>query len=77
MSITILLIIAAILSSNNLRANDKSGKSPLDELPPHIKQVTLFGQRADFSHDSKKILFLEKTLAMRMRSNWQPANSSL
>ncbi len=56
-----LLIIAAVLSANNLRAGDNIGKSPLDELPPHIKQVTPFGQRADFSHDGKKILFLEKT----------------
>jgi len=56
-----LLILAAILSANNLRAGDNSGKSPLDELPPHIKQATPFGQRADFSHDDKKILFLEKT----------------
>jgi len=37
------------------------GISPLDELPGHIKQVTHFGQRADFSHDGKRILFLEKT----------------
>jgi hypothetical protein len=37
------------------------GVSPLDELPGHIKQVTHFGQRADFSHDGKRILFLEKT----------------
>ena len=36
-------------------------RSPLDELPGHIKQVTHFGQRADFSHDGKRILFLEKT----------------
>lgn len=61
MSKTILLIITIILSANSLRANDKTGKSPLDELPPHIKRVTPFGQRADFSHDGKKILFLEKT----------------
>ena len=39
----------------------KEGKSPLDELPPHIKRVTHFGQRADFSHDGKRILFMEKT----------------
>jgi hypothetical protein len=39
----------------------KEGKSPLDELPPHIKRVTHFGQRADWSHDSKRILFIEKT----------------
>ena len=37
------------------------GRSPLDELPRHIKQVTHFGQRADFSHDGKRIVFLEKT----------------
>jgi hypothetical protein len=35
--------------------------SPLDELPSHIKRVTHFGQRADWSHDGKRILFIEKT----------------
>ena len=35
--------------------------SPLDALEPHIRQLTTFGQRADFSHDGKRILFLEKT----------------
>lgn len=37
------------------------GRSPLEELPPYIKRVTHFGQRADFSHDGKKILFLART----------------
>lgn len=37
------------------------GESPLDELPAHIKRVTHFGQRADWSHDGKHILFVEKT----------------
>jgi hypothetical protein len=39
----------------------KTGKSPLDELPGYIKQVTYFGERADWSLDGKKILFLSKT----------------
>lgn len=39
----------------------EQGKSPLDELPPYIRQVTRFGERADWSHDGKRILFLEKT----------------
>ena len=39
----------------------KDGKSPLDKLPPYIRQVTHFGERADWSHDGKRILFLEKT----------------
>jgi len=42
-------------------ARQSTGGSPLDELPAHIKQVTYFGERADWSHDGKKILFLEKT----------------
>ena len=36
-------------------------KSPLDKLPPHITRLTYFGQRADWSHDGKRILFIEKT----------------
>jgi hypothetical protein len=51
-----------------------AGKSPLDELPPYIKQVTYFGERADWSHsregrqtaDGKKILFLSKTFGDAM-----------
>ena len=42
-------------------AQPKAGQSPADHLPPHITQVTWFGERADWSHDGKKILFLSKT----------------
>ena len=35
--------------------------SPADHLPPWITQMTYFGERADWSLDGKKILFLEKT----------------
>ncbi len=42
-------------------SESKVNKSPLDELPPYIKQATHFGERADWSHDGKKILFLERT----------------
>ena len=35
--------------------------SPADHLPPWITRMTYFGQRADWSHDGKKVLFLEKT----------------
>ena len=41
--------------------NKKDSGSPLDNLPSHIRQVTHFGERADWSHDGKKILFLERT----------------
>jgi hypothetical protein len=56
------LILASMLLSNCLgEAQSREGKSPLDELPPHIRRVTHFGQRADFSHDGKRILLIEKT----------------
>jgi len=40
---------------------DKTGRSPVDELPPHIQRATWFGERADWSHDGKRLLFLSKT----------------
>jgi hypothetical protein len=33
----------------------------INELPPHIKQITTFGERPDWSHDGKRIAFMEKT----------------
>ncbi|MCX7723070.1 MAG: hypothetical protein N2379_08455 [Verrucomicrobiae bacterium] len=40
--------------------------SPADHLPPHIKRLTWFGERADWSHDGKRILFLSKTFGDAM-----------
>ena len=34
---------------------------PAENLPDHITRLTRFGQRADWSHDGSRILFLEKT----------------
>lgn len=34
--------------------------SPAEHLPPNIRHVTHFGERADWSHDGTKILFLSK-----------------
>ncbi len=50
----------------NLHAADKtarpaSGEGPADHLPPWITRLTWFGERADWSHDGQKILFLERT----------------
>ncbi len=38
-----------------------TAKSPDQDLPPHITRLTLFGERADWAHDGKRVLFLEKT----------------
>jgi hypothetical protein len=47
-------------------AEPKAGESPTDHLPPHIMQATWFGERADWSLDGKKILFLSKTFGDAM-----------
>jgi len=47
-------------------AEPKPGESPADHLPAHITQVTWFGERADWSLDGKKILFLAKTFGDAM-----------
>jgi len=39
----------------------ESGASPADHLPAYITRLTEFGERADWNHDGKRILFLEKT----------------
>lgn len=59
----LMVVTLTALLSNSAVAEDKSkeGKSPLDELPAWIRQVTHFGERADWSHDGKRILFLAKT----------------
>ena len=42
------------------------GDNPADHLPPHIRQVTWFGERADWSHDGQRILFVSKTFGDAM-----------
>src|SRR4051812_5426441 len=36
-------------------------KDPTGELPPHIIKLSNFGERADWSHDGRRLLFVEKT----------------
>ena len=40
---------------------------PDRNLPPHIRQLTGFGERADFSPDGQRVLFLSKTFGDRWR----------
>lgn len=47
-------------------AQPKAGESPADHLPPHITHLTTFGERADWSPDGTKILFLTKTFGDAM-----------
>lgn len=43
--------------------------SPAEHLPEHITRLTHFGERADFSLDGRRILFLSKTFGDAMEYN--------
>src|SRR6266516_2740348 len=53
------LLFAVVLMPWMVLAQEKA--SPADNLRPYITRLTYFGERADFSHDGKKIIFIEKT----------------
>jgi hypothetical protein len=38
-----------------------SADNPAEHLPPWITRLTWFGERADWSHDGQKILFVQRT----------------
>jgi hypothetical protein len=56
-----LLSTALFCAGCSVAPPPQASSSPLDNLPPHIKRITHFGQRADFSHDGNRVLFIEKT----------------
>jgi len=55
-----LVSMLSCITTNSYSQAPKQG-SPIDNLPAHITRLTYFGQRADWSHDGKRILFIEKT----------------
>ena len=70
MRIPISLMAASLIASAAASAGDlQTGDSPADHLPPHITQVTWFGERADWSHDGKTVLFLSKTFGDALELN--------
>lgn len=59
-------IAALMIAGFAIAADPQPGESPADHLPPYITQITSFGERADWSPDGKKILFLSKTFGDAM-----------
>ena len=56
------LLVFCCFSLVQINAQSKTNVvKPSEQLPPHITQVTWFGERAEWSLDGKKILFLSKT----------------
>lgn len=63
---TVFLLCLSFAASSLFSAEPAADQNPADHLPSHIRQVTWFGERADWSHDGQKILFLSKTFGDAM-----------
>src|SRR6056297_161353 len=61
--ITLLLQSMSVLGQNNTETEPgfKSG-SPTDNLPPYVKLISGFGERPNWSHDGRFILFLDQPM---------------
>lgn len=57
LSVSICLACVQAVAAPGLRASE----SPADHLPPYITRVTGFGERADWSPDGRRLVFLSKT----------------
>ncbi len=56
----------ASIACSTIAADSQTDDNPAQHLPPHIRQVTWFGERADWSADGKRLLFLSKTFGDAM-----------
>ncbi len=56
-----ILILFALLWLPFAQTARGADENPADHLPVHIKRLTWFGERADWSHDGRRVLFVEKT----------------
>ncbi len=56
----LLLALAGPLSPFSSTLAQSPSASPTDSLPPHITRLTWFGERADWRHDGKRFVFLNR-----------------
>ena len=62
----LILFLSVIPALGPLLAQSAPGSQPTDHLPAHMRQLTSFGERADWSHDGTKLVFLSKTFGDAM-----------
>ena len=66
-SVAIALVCSPLLVlSQQAPQGAKPPLSPDQNLPPHIRHLTHFGERAEFSLDGKRVMFLSKTFGDAM-----------
>lgn len=66
-----LVLALCFASATAATAAPRTGQSPAGALPRHITRVTWFGERADWSHDGKRILFISKTFGDAMEYDFE------
>ena len=54
-------VVFFLLCGASLLAQSVTGEWTDQTYPPYVRRATYFGERPDWSHDGKKILFSEKT----------------
>jgi hypothetical protein len=59
--VSFVALFLALAVAGGSQAQEAKTGTPEDDLPPHIRRLTDFGERADWSHDGKRVLFLAKT----------------
>lgn len=64
--ITILMFILPVVQSFAQQTQQRKQGGPLENLPNNIEILTRFGERADFSPDSKSIVFMTKSFGDAM-----------
>lgn len=57
-----------LASGQEPRAEEARPIPPDQNLPPHVTRLTWFGERADFSPDGERVLFLSKTFGDAMEA---------
>lgn len=62
------IALLALVCSPTLARAQEQPLPPDQNLPPHITRLSWFGERADFSLDGKRVLFLSKTFGDAMEA---------
>ena len=57
----LILILFLVIVSNAHGQMKPTKDMPYDPMPVYLEKITTFGQRCDWSHDGKHLIFLEKT----------------
>jgi len=71
LSRAVVVVLAASAAAWSLGADPAGEEGPAANLPANIRRLTHFGERPDWSHDGRRLLFLSKTFGDAMEIDLQ------